>query len=149
MTPKQKIYKLALIKGLHISSRYINLYKNDDELYREFLKENFGVKSSKDLDIESLKNLVEYMNFQGELKKASTSFKATPNQIDYILHLWDKNSQTKDIFSLLKLVSKLLKKEVQNLAEISKTEAKTIINAVVNIKPPGAVNNLHFKGVNK
>ena len=106
MTQKQKIYKNALLRQLHVSSRYINLYKSEDDLYREFLFENFGVKSSKDLDIEALKNLVAYMNFKAPLVKAKKSFAATTNQTDYILTLWEKNSLKKDVYSLFAFAKK-------------------------------------------
>ncbi len=146
MTQKQKIYKNALLRQLHVSSRYINLYKSEDDLYREFLFENFGVKSSKDLDIEALKNLVAYMNFKAPLVKAKKSFAATTNQTDYILTLWEKNSLKKDVYSLFAFAKKIIKKDLVTLDELSKNEAKTLINAVGNIKPPKVVNNTNYKG---
>lgn len=146
MTTKQKAYHTALIKNLHISPRYINLYKNDDELYREFLHENFGVKSSKELDIESLKNLVEYMNFKGELKQASKSYKITQNQVNYLLSLWQERSLYKDIYSLLAFCKKIIKKELVSIEDMSKTEAKKMILAVQNMKKIAPVNNTNYQG---
>ena len=146
MTQTQKAYKIGLLRQLHTSLRYLNLYKNEDDLYREFLLENFGVKSSKDLDIESLKNLVSYMNFKAPLVKVKKSFAATANQTDYILTLWEKNSLNKDLFSLLSFAKKIIKKELQSLDEMSKDEAKKLIIAVSNIKPVKAVNNTNYKG---
>lgn len=144
MTPKQKAYKNALLKKLHLSIRYLNLYKDNDELYRKFLHENFGVKSSKDLSIETLKKLVDYMNLKVKLKKASSSFKITQNQLNYLLELWRERSMHKDIFSLMRFTKKLIHREIHNLEELSKQEANTMITAVRNIQKQTFVNNPNY-----
>lgn len=51
---------------------------------------------------------------------------------------------TKDIYSLFTFAKKIIKKELVSLDELSKNEAKTLINAVGNIKPPKAVNNTNY-----
>lgn len=146
MTPKQKIYKNALLRALHTSPRYLNLYKEDDELYREFLKDNFGVKSSKDLSIESLENLVAYFEFKVELKKATKGFKISSNQVEYLWELWCDRSLHKDMPSLLAFIKRLTKKEIKEIEELSKKEATIMINAVRNLKKILPANNSNYKG---
>ena len=53
MTKKQKNYKKALLKLVHISKMYKEVYANDRELWEEFLNNNYGVKSSKFLSVPS------------------------------------------------------------------------------------------------
>ncbi|MFX4241477.1 phage protein GemA/Gp16 family protein [Aliarcobacter butzleri] len=148
MTNKQRAYKQALIKQVHTSKLYIDVYSQDRELYEDMLQNNFGVKSSKDLSIDGLMELVKFLqgNPFTRSKKAIKSFKATTNQTDYILTLWQKNSLYKDVFSLFNFAKKIIKKEINSLDELNKNEARTLINAVLNIKPVQAVNNINYKG---
>ncbi|WP_294962350.1 hypothetical protein [Sulfurimonas sp.] len=72
--------------------------------------------------------------------------------MSYIKTLWTANSRDKSIESLLKLVTKILKKPINDLDNITKDEAGKIIASIKNIKPPVKVqcaNNAEFKPTKK
>jgi|GEM_PF-1847080 len=146
MTPKQKGYQKQLLRRLHTSARYVNVYREDDALYREFLKETFGVQSSKDLSLDSLIRLVDYMELKGDLNAAKKAFKATANQVGFIAALWERNATFKDFFALMRLAKKLAKREIETLEELSQKEAVSLIAAIRRMKPPVAVNNPKYEG---
>ncbi len=62
MTKKQRYFKAYLIKRVHTSKLYTDIYSKDRELYEDMLKNSFGVKSSKYLSIEELIRLVDFLN---------------------------------------------------------------------------------------
>lgn len=151
MTIKQKNYKAALIKSIHSSDMYKNIYADDRELYETMLENRFKVKSSKDMGIDELIALDNFMNKRDGLRTTPKKVYATQNQVNYIKTLWVANSRTKTIESLLELVSKILKRKVTDLDMISKKEASQIIASVKDIKPPVKVqsaNNANFKALN-
>ena len=59
MTKKQKAYKNALLRRVHTTKKYLEVYARDRELWETFLQNSYGVTSSKDLTIDELKNLIE------------------------------------------------------------------------------------------
>ena len=136
MTDKQRRYKSALIKSIHCSDMYKNIYAHDRDLYESMLQNRFGVDSSKKLGIEELISLDRFMNKKDGLQIVPKKIYATKNQIAFIKTLWGANSKEKTISSLLKLVSKVLQKEVERLEDIAKNEAGKVIASIKNIKPP-------------
>ena len=142
MTKKQKAYKMALIKAVHTSVLYQTIYQNDRDLYVEMLKNNFGVDSSKKLDIDSLKKLVDFLNH----KTSSPKVFASKQQVDYMKALWVEKSIQKDGFSLLKFIKRITSKDFNKVEELSKQEATKVIIAIQKIKPLESANNLNYKG---
>ena len=143
MTKKQKIYKNSLLRSVHTSRTYLEVYSKDRELYEQMLKNSFGVKSSKDLSIDELKRLILFLNGKSnDLKKDLI----TTNQKSYILVMWDKKSFFKDEDSLLKFAKRILQREVNSIDEITKREAIKLIAAVKNLKPLKPANNPNFQG---
>jgi hypothetical protein len=130
MTKKQKEYKKVLLKLVHTSKMYKEVYSEDRELWEEFLKRNFGVKSSKDLSINELVRLVDYLNYKtSELKE-----KATINQIKYMCYLWDKKGKIKGVFGLIKFIRERMRFRVLKLKDLTKEEATKIIIALEKLK---------------
>lgn len=138
MTKKQKAYKKALLRKVHMTKTYLDVYAHDRELWEDFLQASYGVRSSKDLSIDELRNLVDVLEAKASIKRKD----ATLNQINYILALWQKNSTNKDIFSLLKLAKKILKREIKDLKELNYKEASALIGVVRKLKAPKPVNNV-------
>lgn len=147
MTEKQRRYKSALIRSIHCSDMYKRVYADDRELYKHMLQSRFGVTSSKELGIKELIALDRFMNRKDGLQVVPKKVHATKNQIAFIKTLWGANSRDKTLSSLLKLVSKILKREVEELESISKKEAGAVIASIKNMKPPAkpkAVNNVDY-----
>jgi len=141
MTRKQKEYKKALIRSIHCSPLYKKIYANDRELYEEMLFNNFGVRSSKDLSIDELKNLNNFMH-KKELRLAPKKVYASKQQIAFIKALWLERSKFKFGYSLLNFAKKALKKEIKDLTKITKKEAKQLIASIKSLKPLEVVNNI-------
>ncbi len=146
MTKKQKAYKNSLLRKVHTSRTYLEVYSKDRELYEQMLKNSFGVKSSKDLSIDELKRLVDFLDGKSnEIKKDLI----TTNQKSYILVMWGKKSLFKDENSLLKFAKRILQRDVNSIDKITKREAIKLIAAVKNLKPLAPANNPNFKGIPK
>jgi len=90
MTQKQKIYKASLVKAIHISKLYIDIYSKDRELYEDMLFNNFVIKSSKNLSIDELKRLVLFL---GGSSTTSLKVKLINNQALFLLTLWREKSR--------------------------------------------------------
>ena len=124
MTKKQKNYKKALLKLVHTSKMYKEVYANDRELWEEFLKSNYGVKSSKFLSISELKVLVDFLNYK---RNSIVVEPITNNQKRYMLYLWEKKGKIKGIFGLLNFIQKRMGINVIKLDDLSKEQATKVI----------------------
>jgi len=131
MTQKQKAYKQALIKQVHTSKLYIDVYSKDRELYEEMLTNNFGVKSSKDLDIEQLLKLVKFLDAQTFVSLKTT---ATKNQIAFLLTLWKQKARFKNEASLLNLIYMRFKISLNSIYDLDKKDFKKVVAVLQNIK---------------
>jgi len=131
MTKKQIAYKKSLLKLVHLSHTYKVFFSKDDTLWRDFLKREYGVSSSKELSIDELKSLVDYLNNKtNTLEKKS----ATSNQLSWILHSWELKSYKKDLNSLLQFIERVAKRKVKSVDELSVRDAKKVIAALNKMK---------------
>ena len=131
MTQKQRAYKQALIKQVHTSKLYIDVYSKDRELYQEMLTNNFAVKSSKDLDIEQLIKLVKFLDGQTFVSLKTT---ATKNQIAFLLTLWKQKARFKDEKSLLNLIYMRFKISLNSIYDLEKKDFKKVVAVLQNMK---------------
>lgn len=131
MTQKQRVYKQALIKQVHISKLYVDVYSKDRELYEDMLINNFGVKSSKDLDIEQLIKLVKFLDGQTFVSLKTT---ATKNQIAFLLTLWKQKARNKDEKSLLNLIYMRFKISLNSIYDLEKKDFKKVVAVLQNMK---------------
>lgn len=131
MTQKQRAYKQALIKQVHISKLYVDVYSKDRELYEDMLINNFGVKSSKDLDIEQLIKLVKFLDGQTFVSLKTT---ATKNQIAFLLTLWKQKARNKDEKSLLNLIYMRFKISLNSIYDLEKKDFKKVVAVLQNMK---------------
>ncbi len=139
MTNAQKRYKIGLIRQVHTSKLYNSVYKNDRELYEDMLSNSFGVTSSKELSIEELIKLVEFLE-----QKALNIYvpKASDNQMHFIQTLWKANATFKEYSYMIKFINKrVIKREVSSLKELHKREVAGVIGAIKKLTPLQAVNN--------
>jgi len=54
--------KHALVKAVHCSILWREFYREDRDVYEKMLLEHYGVRSSKDMDIPQLLDLLNYLN---------------------------------------------------------------------------------------
>ena len=129
MTQKQKAFHKSLIKSLHISRRYSEFYKENREEYEELLVEHFGVKSSKELSIDKLIKLVDFMNFKDVVLPYPhhDEERASEAQLTLMKSLWESFASTPTEEALLKFVNRQVKKRYLHLHMLQKSEAQKII----------------------
>jgi len=95
LTKKQESYKASLIKAVHTSKLYIDIYSKDRELYEDMLFNNFGVRSSKNLSIDELKKLVLFLGSTGFLKHDYLKTKISKIKVLFYLCFGEKNQELK------------------------------------------------------
>lgn len=132
MTSKQRGYQISLLRQLHLSERYIQLYKDDPIAYRAWLKKHLDVDSSKDLRLDTLISLVQYFQFKSDDIPHN---RASTQQIGFIRHLWSANATYKDEASLLSFVDRVTGRELDTLESLTPTQASKVIFGVKNLKP--------------
>lgn len=145
MTNKQRAYQVGLLRQLHTAPRYTECFADEPIAYRAFLKKHLGVDSSKELSIDKLKELVAYFQMKSDTPPSNY---ASPQQIGYLKHLWKQRSRTKSEASLREFASRILSFEVEDIYQISPTEASKLIAAVKGIKPTPkshSANNPEYK----
>jgi len=142
MTKKQRAYQISLLKQLHISDRYTNLYKDDPIAYRAWLKKYLGVDSSKELNISTLKELVDYFNLKRDEPPTN---RASSQQINYLKHCWSHHATNKSTDALLKFIKRTLNGDI-NIDELTPQQAKKVIAGVKKLKPTPYINNPNYIG---
>ena len=128
MTPKQAALKKSLIKGIHISKRYQEYYKNDREAYELILEDRYGVSSSKKLTIDQLKAFVKWLNYKtDELKQDKKKSTATEPQLHKIRELWHSVARTPTDEALRAFIYKITCKHYLHIDALTKTDAQKMI----------------------
>jgi len=93
----------------------------DDEVYRDLLKRNFGVTSSKDL------NYMQFIKLLSILKGDFNINLITQKQKHYLLNLLEKmNINNKE-----KYISGIIGKQIGSIEELTKQEAAIVISALL------------------
>ena len=108
MTNAQKQLKKKLIAAIHCTPRYRNLYADDREAYEALLQEHFGVRSSTQMEISDLIELLEYMKMRRDSlphKKAGAN-RASEAQIYRLRQLWKQYARDPGDAALLRFVSR-------------------------------------------
>lgn len=142
MTKAQRGYQIRLLQRLHLSKRYINIYKDDRMSYKHFLKTNLGVESSKELSIDVLIKLVDYMEMK--IDEVPTNF-ASSQQVAFIKHLWSINATNKDNKSLLSFAKRTVNPMLKAIEHITPIEATHIIAGIKKLKPKYYANNQNYR----
>lgn len=143
MTAKQRSFQISLLRRLHTSPRYKHLYADDPIAYRAFLKMQLGVDSAKDLSLDTLIALTEYLEMKRD--EPPTNY-ASSQQIGYLRHLWQDHSFMKDDYSLMHFCQRILKRKVDDFETLAPQEAPRMIAAVKALKKRSQANNLTYQG---
>ena len=123
--------RLVSMKNKNLAT--IHILKNklalSDETYRALLQDNYSVKSSKYLSLIQQKELISLLNHQvfSMKRKNALSLK----QENFIIFLSQGRPLGKNtVTDVLAFCSKIIKKKISTLQDLSKQEAITIINAL-------------------
>ncbi len=131
MTSKQRNFKAILIKQVHTSVLYKQVYKHDRDLYEQMLENTFGVKSSKDLSIDELLALVSFLNQKTAfIQKAFIS----NNQVSFLKSLWDQKANYPTEDNLLKLIYNKFKLDLKSINELHRKDFKKVVGLLKNLK---------------
>lgn len=130
VTPKQKAYHTNLIQQVHVSLRYQNYYRDNRDEYEELLKSSFNKSSSKDLSVDQLIKLVDYLNMKRADLPTAKPTAATPQQLYKIEQSWGAKARDKSTASMLVFVKRITKKDVSRLADLKKDDARKVIIAL-------------------
>lgn len=146
MTQKQRAYQKSLLRRLHTAPRYLHSFKDDPIAYRAWLKKHLHVDSSKDLPLDTLIHLVQYFEMEQDHPPENI---ASPQQIGFIRHLWERHATYKDETSLLHFIERTVKRSLTRLETLTPKEATQVIVAVKKLTPPKEptfANNPNYKG---
>lgn len=136
MTERQEKYRKSLIKAIHTSDGYMErIAIGGKELWSEYLQNLYGVRSSKELSIEELNNLLLLLKGQTtEVKKGGWRpqkiGKCTEKQIKAIKALWEQNARYKDDMALRGFIERIIKRKPLYLTSLLQQEATKVITAI-------------------
>ena len=131
---RQQKFKSDLIRAVHTSYKYRVYFKDNKEDYRDKLSLHFGETSSKNLNIEQLIALVDWLNQKvPELATIKDRSKeVTASQLVVIRGLWEVYATDKTDKALRKFIYKITKRNYLNTKMISKADATKCILALKN-----------------
>ena len=130
MTRAQKQLKKKLIAAIHMAPRYRNLYREETDLYRELLRQHFGVESSTQMSIDQLLILLEYLKMRTELPEDATD-PITSAQATLLRRLWAGYARDTSERALLHFVARYHERGLPiRLELLSKTAAQKAIIAL-------------------
>ncbi|NOQ30013.1 MAG: DUF1018 domain-containing protein [Helicobacteraceae bacterium] len=132
LSPKQQTYHQSLIKLVHTSLKYRNYYKDNRDEYEELLLTHFRVESSKELSIDELIQLVDYLNHKRD--SLPTQKMVSAAQLMKIKSLWADRAIDKSTIALLKFSSKITQKALSSIKLLTLGEAQKLIISLNNLK---------------
>ncbi|EAI2796448.1 phage protein GemA/Gp16 family protein [Campylobacter jejuni] len=138
----QEALKKHLIKIIHTLKKEANL--NNDEDYRWVLNQRYGKNSSKDLNLEELKDFAITLGYKEKFlknkkarylkKEKAQKGKATQKQLNMIQAIWSKNAKKPTRWALREFINNIIKKRPLHLWYLDKEEANKIILALKNLE---------------
>ncbi|MCF6207446.1 MAG: regulatory protein GemA [Sulfurovum sp.] len=130
MTAKQRAYHKALVQYVHLSKKYRAFYKDDREAYEEVLYNAFGKRSSKDLSVDQLVTLVDWMNGRTDTLPIYKPDMITEAQSELLRDLWRRYAKNKDDTALLGFVKRVGKRAYMRVELIDRQSATKAITAL-------------------
>ncbi|MFV0481286.1 MAG: phage protein GemA/Gp16 family protein [Campylobacteraceae bacterium] len=135
MTPKQKKLHAYLIKVCHTLK--VNRF-NDDETRKDYLFSRYNKESFKELTIEELKEVAQFLGYFTKTKvkptiKSTKTTKdgATIEQIKTIEGIWFNIARIKTDRALREFIKRITKKFPLYLGALNVSEAQDVINALL------------------
>lgn len=134
MTQKQQAFKKMLVMQVHRTKLWFDVYSHDRELYETMLFNNFGVRSSKELDIDNLKKLIKFLNDGKMIYTKPNVVSITKNQALFLITLWRQNARNKEDEALLKLIYTRFKISLNSIYELKKGDFKKVVAVLKGIQ---------------
>ncbi|WP_288550136.1 regulatory protein GemA [uncultured Brachyspira sp.] len=140
MIAKEKTKRQKLIAKIHIGKKYLGLNEDD---YIVFLKSSTGKESTRDMNIEELKEVLNSMNvagFNSSTYESNKYFYASgydrrylsERQVKYIKGLWWQNANYPSEETLKMFIKRMTGKN--SLGECRQKEANILITAIQEMK---------------
>lgn len=142
---KEKTKRQKMLAKIHIGKKYLGL--NEYE-YRIFLKAAAGKESTRDMEIEELKEVLDLMKRAGFYEKANEKANAkepkyfyvslydtrylSEKQVKYIKGLWWQNVRNPNEDTLRAFIKRITGKN--SLSECGQKEANILITAIQEMK---------------
>lgn len=152
---KEKTKRQKMLAKIHIGKKYLGLNEYD---YRIFLKAATGKESTRDMEIEELKEVLDLMKRAGFYEKANEKANAkepkyfyvykdeskyfyvsaydtrylSEKQVKYIKGLWWQNAKNPNEETLRAFIKRITAKN--SLSECGQKEANILITALQEIK---------------
>lgn len=123
MTDKQQQYQKSLIKKIQVTKKNVFI---DEESRRDFMKSRFNCSSTKDMNIDQLKLLLDFC-----LRKVSdiqTAEPITSAQTKKIKDLWNLKARDKNTNALNSFILRVSQKKQLDI--LCKNEATKVIIAL-------------------
>lgn len=130
LTAKQKAYHKALVQYVHVSKKYRAYYKDNRDEYEEVLERAFGVRSSKELSVDDLTVLVDWLNHRRDDLPVHRPDKITDAQEVMLRDLWGRYAKDKSDIALLTFVKRVAKKIYLKVELVDKQAATKCITAL-------------------
>ena len=130
LTAKQKAYHKALVQYVHVSKKYRAYYKDHRDEYEDVLERAFGVRSSKDLSVDDLTVLVDWLNHRRDDLPVHRPDKITDAQEVMLRELWSRYAKDKSDIALLSFVKRVGKKAYLKVELVDKQSATKCITAL-------------------
>ncbi len=131
LSQKQIEYKKRLIILAHTLKRYYRPFL-DDDLRREWLYEQYGVRSFKDLSIGQLEEVVRFLKTGDGVKDSASQF-ITSKQLRAMRTIWRNNARSKNDKALKKWIEKITGVYYVNLENMEKHQAIKVISAMIKM----------------
>jgi hypothetical protein len=132
-------YRAILVKQIHISKRWREYYKSNRDDYVDLLQTHFGVSSSKDMQIDQLVMLRDWMNFQLAnlpIQKPKNEM-ATPEQLSIIRSIWTNYANDASDTALLKFAKRIVGTQYLHLKSLPCKEAQKLIPVLLKMQKKG------------
>ncbi len=126
LTEKQQAYRKRLLAQVHLSQKYTDFYAYDEDAYRDMLVQHFNVRSASELNIDELKALVSFLNYQSQ----SPVVHGSKAQLAFLRNRWQIKANDPSDNGIRKLCEKLFGFMPMRLEMLSKDQINGLINAV-------------------
>lgn len=130
LTAKQKAYRKALVQYVHVSKKYRAYYKDHKDEYQDALERAFGVRSSKDLSVDSLTILVDWLNHRRDDLPVHRPDKISDAQELTLRDLWSRYAKDTSDTALLSFVKRVGLKAYMRVELVDKASATKCITAL-------------------
>lgn len=130
MSAAQKKWHKILVQKVHLTKKYRSYYKDDREAYEQMLYGAFGKRSSKDLSIDELGVLIDWLNDRIDQLPVHHPDRISQAQVTLLRALWGRYARDGSDTALLAFVKRVSGKVYLKVERIEKEAAVKAISAL-------------------